>query len=193
MSYEWPSVENEVEFIVSNLSELNSVSVIISATSFQEILGVHRPNLSPTDAKLVSSFISALMDLTSDEDTKRTTHKANKLGQEFSIDTSKFVVQYFSAKKEANHSLANQQEIIEKLKPQVEECLRNAFITDIRDASNITFASELATEFLIVLDINKYGNPKLPAVDIYLHHPMVDLAAAFALAIFFLKWTQESF
>ena len=92
-----------------------------------------------------------------------------------------------------NHSLANQQEIIEKLKPQVEECLRNAFITDIRDASNITFASELATEFLIVLDINKYGNPKLPAVDIYLHHPMVDLAAAFALAIFFLKWTQESF
>ena len=46
MSHEWPLVENEQEFIVSHLSEVNSVSVCISATTFHEILGAKRSNLS---------------------------------------------------------------------------------------------------------------------------------------------------
>ena len=192
MSYEWPLVENEEEYIVSHLNELNSVSVCISATTFSEILGVSRPNLSLAEEKLISTFIGMLSDIARDEEILRVSDKANQFGRDFRDETVKLVALYFSAKKEAIHLLGDHHGIIETLQRKVENYLQNTFVAFKSDDKNVMFASELAAEYLIVLDVNKYGNPQLPAVDIYFHHPMVDLAAAFALVIHFIKWVRDT-
>ena len=134
-----------------------------------------------------------LSDIASEEEVHRATDKANKFGRDFKNESAKLVAQYFSFKEEANQALSTQQEIIEALKLKVESYLQDAFGPRKGDNSNIRFASELAAEYLSDLDISQYGNPNLPAADIYKHHPLVDRAAAFALTIYFLKWTRESF
>ena len=192
MSYEWPLVDNEEEFIVSNLSELSSLSVHISATAFIEILSVRRPEVSDAEINMISKFIEILSEIAKQENSIRATVKANRFGQEYKNETTKFVASYFASKKGSISRQSTQDELITKVKGDVETYLQIAFKSEKSDPSSLKFASEIAAEYLIIMEINKYGNPKLPAVDIYLHNPLVDLAASFALVIHLLIWVRSN-
>ena len=76
MSYEWPLVDNEEEFIVSNLSELSSLSVHISATAFIEILSVRRPEVSDVEINIINKFIEILSEIAKQENCPQESKKS---------------------------------------------------------------------------------------------------------------------
>ena len=192
MTYEWPLVASEEEFIVSNFSELNSLSVHISAHSFIEILSVRRPDISESEKQIISKFIGVLTKIAERENLFRATDKANKFGQEYRNVTAKLVAFYFNSKKMSISQNLSSEDLVANVKFDLEQYLQSEFISLNGDNSKLKFSTELAAEYLIIIEINKYGNPKIPAADIYLHHPLVDLAASFALVVHLLTWAPSN-
>lgn len=189
MSYEWPTEDNPVGLIVSQLDELNSLSAYISASTFVEILDVERSYLSPSETAFVGQAKAKMKKLATREFEIRAGEQANQFGQLFRDDTTKLIKSYFELKGKTALVDDRSDFMFDALESRLVELLLNLRCISNPESSDSKVAAAITSEYLILVETGKYGNPRLPAVDIYMHHPLVDQAAAFALAVQFMAWS----
>ena len=189
MSYEWPKELNPVQFIVSQLDELNSLSVYVSACTFVEILEVERTFLHLSEAAFLAKAREKMKQLAIREIEIRAGEQANKYCRVFRDETAKLIKSYFELK--GKTELADDRSVFmfDALESRLVELLLTLGCLSNPESSDTKVAAAITSEYLILVETGKYGNPRLPAVDIYLHHPLVDQAAAFALAVQFMAWS----
>lgn len=187
-------LESEIKQYQSKLKNLNSLSVIITATAFLRILEMHSQNIKCQTEDFLSKARAILQDIVSHGEQIRATFEGNKFGS-ISIESNKDLIRNFfefqdNSQKNLELNVSKVDEF-ENITNELRHRVANYLYLDLASKNSswskilIEEVTSLLADFLVTVD-SQYSNTELFPPQIYINSELDNRVAAFPLATIFL-------
>ena len=192
LNHQWPVETNPTEFMINQLGELSSVSVWLASRFFIKLLDARWVSGNEFEKEFIDEAKVLISELAKREHAMRALDEANKFGLSFKYETSKLILEYANLRDKVKLNDGNQALMLDALHDRLVDYLMNSEFVSTPHTPDLKLASQLVTEFLIKVETDEESIPQSPLIIPYLHHPLIDKAAASTITIYFLHWAKTS-